>query len=344
MRRLTLMATALAAFGLAGPASPCAFHNYAPADSLVNRLLATDHIVLARPDPANPFRYAALEAVEGPLDGVEIPFLVDSVTRRRMALNPGDTVLFIRDEGYGAWTRVAYLDAGMRPVFDSVAARLPEWELGADEDRFRMFAGLIDHPDAAVADIALREIDQADYSILRELPITAAAEPIMAGLDDPTQFDLRPIRILILGLTGDPRAESFLRASFDRALGYDGAVLGAYATALIELGGPASLDRIAREVLLDPDLPVETRELVVEAFAVQSQSGAADTGQAARAAIDMVLGQSPELAGAVARQFGMRGDFSQNERLAGLMNEKRVTAIADMLAVGQYVMFAREAN
>jgi len=344
MRRLTLIASAVAAFGLAGPATPCAFHNYAPAESLVNRLLATDHIVLARFDPANAFRYAAVEAVEGPLEGVEIPYLVDSSTRRRLALNPGDTVLFIRDEGYGAWTRLAYLDAGMRPVFDSVASRLPEWELGADEDRFRMFAGLVDHPDAEVASVALREIDQADYSILRTLPIAAAVGPMMAALDDPAQFNLRPIRILVLGLSGDPRAERFLTEAFDRALSYDGTVLGAYATALIELGGPAAADRIAREVLLDPDIPVETRELVVEAFAVQSQSGDAETGQAARAAIDSVLAGAPELAGAVARQFGMRGDFSQNERLAQLMNERRVTAIADMLAVGQYVMFAQEGN
>lgn len=344
MRRLTLLASALVAAGIASPATPCAFHNFAPAESLVNQLLGTDHIVLARIDPANPFRYAAVEAIEGPLEGVEIPYLVDTTTRRRLALNPGDRVLFVRDEGYGAWTRLAYLDAGLRPVFDGVAARLPAWELGADEDRFGMFAGLIDHPDAAVADIALREIDQADYSVLRGLPIRASVEPMMAALYDPAQINMRPIRILLLGLSGDPGAERFLRRAFDRALGFDGAVLGAYATALMELGGPAAADRIAREVLLDPALPVETRELVVEAFALQSQSGADETAQAARAAIDAALVQAPELAGAVARQFGLRGDFSQNERLAALMNEKRVTAIADMLAVGQYVMFAREAN
>ncbi len=344
LRRLTFLASTVAAFGLAGPASPCAFHNFAPIESFVNRLLATDHIVLARSDPANPFRYAAVEAVEGPLDGVEIPFLVDSATRQRLARNPGDAVLFIREEGYGAWARLAYLDTGMRAVFDGVVDRLPEWELGADEDRFRMFAGLVDHPDAAVANIALREVDQADYSILRSLPISAPVGPTISALHDPAQYNLRPIRILVLGLSGDPRAETFLAAAFDRALSFDSTVLGAYATALIELGGPEAADRIAREVLLDADLPVETRELVVEAFALHSQSGAAETGQAARAAIDSVLAGAPELAGAVARQFGMRGDFSQNERLAQLMNERRVTAIADMLAVGQYVMFAQEEN
>lgn len=344
MRRLTTVASAIVVLGLAQPASPCAFHNYAPAESLVNRLLATDHIVLARPDPANPFRFAAVEAIEGPLEGVEIPQLVDTTTRRRLGLNPADTVLFIRDEGYGAWTRLAYLDAGMRAVFDEVAARLPEWELGADEDRFRMFAGLIDHPDTAVADIALTEIDQADYSILRRLTFDTDVQRLMDGLKDPAQTGLRPIRILVLGLSGDPRAEDFLREAFARALHADGAVLGAYATALIELGGPDAARAMAREVLLDTRLPVETRELVVEAFALHSQSGGTETGAAARAAVEAALAGSPELAGAIARQFGMRGDFRLSAPLAELMNERKVTAIADMLAVGQYVMFAREGN
>jgi hypothetical protein len=83
---------------------------------------------------------------------------------------------------------------------------------------------------------------------------------------------------------------------------------------------------------------------VVEAFALQSQSGAPATGEAARAAIDAALAEAPELAGPVARQFGMRGEFSQGERLAGMMNARQVTSIADMVAVSQYVMFAREAN
>jgi hypothetical protein len=335
-----LLSTALAAQGVLA----CAFHNYAPGNGLVDRLMASEHIVLARPDPANPAAFAAVAALEGSVADVAIPEPLDPETLARLQANPGDVVLFAREEAYGPWTRIAYLGPEFRGVVDEVMTRLPDWELGDDMGRFSLFAARVADPDPELAKAALREVDLADYSILRNLPFPEMVDPVLGQIDDPAQTDLRPIRILLLGISGEPRAEDYLWPAFGRALTNDGAVLGAYATALMELGGGASADRIVREVLLNPEVPIETRELVVEAFALQSQSGAPETGAAARAAIDAALAEAPELAGPVARQFGMRGEFSQGERLAGMMNARQVTSIADMVAVSQYVMFAREAN
>jgi hypothetical protein len=336
----TLLSTVLVAQG----ALACAFHNYAPGNGLVDRLMSSEHIVLARPDPADSTAFAVVEALEGPAGDVAIPEAVDPATLARLQASPGDAVLFAREEAYGPWTRIAYVGPGFRGVLDEVMARLPDWELGEDMGRFSLFAARVADPDPDLSEAALREVDLADYSLLRRLPFPDIVAPVLARIDDPAQGDLRPIRILLLGLSGDPRAEAYLWPAFGRALTSDGAVLGAYATALIELGGAATADRLMREVLLDPDLPIETRELVVEAFALHSQSGAAETGAAARAAIGAALAEVPELGGPVARQFGMRGDFSQHEPLAGLMNDRKVTTIADMMAVSQYVMFAREGN
>jgi hypothetical protein len=335
-----LLSTALAAQGVLA----CAFHNYAPGNGLVDRLMASEHIVLARPDPANPAAFAAVAALEGSVEEVAIPEPLDPETLARLQANPEDVVLFAREEAYGPWMRIAYLGPEFRGVVDEVMTRLPDWELGDDMGRFALFAARVNDPDPELAEAALREVDLADYSLLRQLPFPDVVGPVLAQIDDPAQTDLRPIRILLLGLSADPRAEDYLWPAFGRALTNEGAVLGAYATALIELGGAATADRIVREVLLNPDIPIETRELVVEAFALQSQSGTPGTGEVARAAIDAALVASPELAGPVARQFGMRGEFSQGDRLAGMMNAKQVTTIADMVAVSQYVMFAREAN
>jgi hypothetical protein len=335
-----LLSTALSAQG----ALACAFHNYAPGDGLVDRLMASEHIVLARPDPANPTAFAAVAALEGSVADVAIPEPLDPETLARLQANPDDVVLFAREEAYGPWTRIAYLGPEFRGVVDEVMTRLPDWELGDDMGRFSLFAARVADPDPELAEAALREVDLADYSLLRNLPFPEMVDTVLGQIDDPAQTDLRPIRILLLGISGDSRAEDYLWPAFGRALTSDGAVLGAYATALMELGGGPSAERIVQEVLLNPGIPIETRELVVEAFALQSQSGAPETGEAARAAIDAALADAPELAGPVARQFGMRGEFSQGERLAGLMNARQVTSIADMVAVSQYVMFAREAN
>lgn len=344
MRFSCLTLSTLLAATQATQAVACAFHNYAPGNSLVDRLLASDHIVLARPDPEDPGAYRAVRALEGGIADVMIPEPLDPETRTRLLANPGDSVLFARDEAYGPWMRLAYLDPAFGAVIDEVMVRLPQWELGDDLGRFAMFAPLVDHPDPELAASALREVDQADYSVLRQLPLPRDVGPALAQIDLPDEAELRPIRILLLGLSGDPRAEAYLRPAFERALRAEGAVLGAYATALIELGGPDTAANMAREVLLDARLPVETRELVVEAFALHSQSGDAERGAAARAAIEAALAAAPELAGPVARQFGMRGDFRLSAPLADLMNARQVTTVTDMLAVGQYVMFARDGN
>ena len=80
--------------------SACGFHNYAPQPTLVDRLLGSDEIVLARSAPNNPFKFKAYQALEGGLGSSEIPFLVDSITRRRFAMDANTAVLFARAGAY----------------------------------------------------------------------------------------------------------------------------------------------------------------------------------------------------------------------------------------------------
>ncbi|MEM6932789.1 MAG: hypothetical protein AAF526_04300, partial [Pseudomonadota bacterium] len=90
-----LLAGAAAALG-PGVALACAFHGYAPAPSVVDRLLESRHIVLARADPADAFAYQPVAAIRGTLADVEIPYLVDSVTRERLSGDGESSVLFAR--------------------------------------------------------------------------------------------------------------------------------------------------------------------------------------------------------------------------------------------------------
>lgn len=46
-------------------ARACGFHGYLPERTVIDRMLDSDHIVLARADPANPFRYVAVDAIRG---------------------------------------------------------------------------------------------------------------------------------------------------------------------------------------------------------------------------------------------------------------------------------------
>jgi len=151
------------AAGFAPLALACGFHGYTPQETAVERMLASDHIVLARLSEDDRFRFKAVEALEGGLENVDIPYLVDSASRRRLAANSDDAVLFARDGSDGEWRRLAYVDAEYRALIDKVVARLPDWELSDDADRYQMFADLHDHPDRDIRTLALLELDRADY-------------------------------------------------------------------------------------------------------------------------------------------------------------------------------------
>ena len=334
----------LLAAGLMVPTSvsPCGFHNYAPQPTLVDRLLGSDEIVLARSTPNNPFRYEAYEALEGRLGSSEIPLLVDSSTRRRLALDADAGVLFARDGAYGPWQRLAYVDAAMAPILRTVMARLPSWEIGDEIDRLQYFSTLIEHPDDSIHKLALRELDQADYSVLRNLDVTIEPRRLRARLNQPNDAEYKAIRILLLGLSGDTQLRDGLEKGVEYSVRSEGAYLGAYATALIELAGPDAVESLAANYLTNQEISLFARELLIEAMALHGGTDDLDLETSILQAINSALWIEPGLAGAAARQFGSRGNWSLKDVVQVLLEEGTVLDMADKQDVAQYVALAQE--
>lgn len=348
MIRSTLFSAVLsAAMGLIGAqaALACSFHTYIPAETIVDRMLASDHIVLARPDPENPFRFKAVTAVRGSPDEVDLPHLVDSTTRRKMAAAPNDLVLFARDGSYGPWERLTYLDADGRALLDRIVPRLNDWERGEDKDRFALFAEVLKHPDPTLANWALTELDRAPYEVLRSLPINVDAAQLSANMWAPHEYRYLPIRVLLLGLSGDEAARPLLDSGLARSLnGLASIHTGAYATALIELEGPEALPGLAAHLAPQGSADPVARESLIEAMAIHGFSGDTDMQAAVRSAVEKALAADAALAPMVARQFGLRADWSHHERLAAVLSARQVSTTADLIAVSQYVAFARAAD
>lgn len=332
----------LAGLLFAASANACGFHNYTPQPTLVNRLLVSDDIVLARVAPDNPFRFQAFEALEGDLDASEIPYLVDAATRRRLTLDANAAVLFARDGAYGPWKRLAFVDAAMAPVLKTVMENLPAWEVGGDVDRLRYFATLVGHPDDRIHRLALRELDLADYSLLRDLELDLEPSRLLAQFDSPMESEFKPIRILLLGLSGAEQQRTRLESGVASSVRTEGRYLGAFATALIELVGPEAITDLASAYLTDRDLPLVTRELLIEAISLHGQTGDPVMEDAISVAIESSLWVDPSLAGAVARRFGSRSDWSHHSALQALLMEGAVHAPADNQDVSQYLMLAQK--
>ncbi len=339
MSRLAGMIVAIVA-GAASNAGACGFHNYTPQPTLVDRLIDSEHVVLARQNPDNPFRYQVTSTLEGDAEDVELPHLVDSITRKRLGTDPAAQVLFARQSAYGPWQRVAFVDEDMRPVLNTVMSQLPDWRLGEDLSRFRTFAAYLDHPDEDIRLLALRELDRADYGFLVSHDLRIDMARVLAGYNNPAQRDLRAIRILLLGLGGRDDVRGQLALGLDRAAQFASSLTGAYATALIELDGPAAANTLAQTYLTDPELPEASREALVEALALHGQYGDQRMQNSVAEAVTQALRGSATLAPAVARQFGARQVWSQRDALSDLVRDGALASPLDVLAVSQYVAMA----
>lgn len=319
----------------------CAFHGYVPDPTLIDILLGTEQAVIARPDASNPDRYIAVEALLGP-KSIEIPISVGEEITAQLAKTPGQTVLLARDEAYGPWLELAVLDKNYRAVIDHVLERQSDWVYDGDQERFQLFANLITAPNPRLRKLALRELDKADYSILQSLSL-----PRIHSLRNDLQIadrDLAPILVLLAGLSGDTSYSDLLTEGLSDALRDDLPYLGAYATALIELLGPDAVGAIVERHLLNAEAAPESLERLIEAFAIQNQTADAATRAAIRQGTSDALKHAPHLAGATARQFGIRSDWSLAEPLARARSAHPPRTIEDVFALSQYIGLAEQAR
>lgn len=284
----------------------CGFHNYAPQPTFVDRMLASDHVVLARPDLANPFRYSIVERLAGSGAFQDIPHLVDSTSRRKLASDNTASVLFARNAADGSWTRTVFVDSATEPVVRHVMKSLPDWSQPPAATRFQFFTELADHPNATIHQMALRELDLAPYDLLRKMPVAIDPERLIRPLNDPTQQQLKPIRILLLGLSGDESVAEVFAVGLDSQVRIEGSTLGAFATALIELEGVQAVKAKIAPYLIDSEVSLLVREVLIQAMGMHADTDDPALHAAIVSSIRAALAQEPALMGAVVRNIGWR--------------------------------------
>lgn len=287
----------------------CAFHGYTPNPTAVDVLLGTEQIVIARPASSDPNRLAPVETLAGPPLS-DIPVTVDTATQRRLAANADSTVLLARDGAYGPWLQIAVLDPRYRAVMDHVIARQSAWLNGNEAERLSFFAKLVNDPNPDVRRLALQELDRVSYSDLRDARVPMVrtlGQDIVKG-----DGDLKPIRILLAGLSGDATYSALLQSELAAAVPRDVPHLGAYATALVELDGQAGVAHILDNHLTDPTLLWGAREKLLQALAIQYRVAPGPTRRSIARGIAELSRSSPDMAEAAARQFGSTDRWRRN--------------------------------
>lgn len=335
------LSAGLAPAFMATVADACAFDLTKPERTIVDWVVEAETLVLARPDPDNPFTYRITEVLRGVKMSQPVPLLVNSVYRHKLKSNPDHAVL-LRKSKDTDWTQVAYVDGDLAEVLDTALHHTVEWADGYPQSRFEVFEALQSSANPALRELAIRELDKAPYEMLRSLDMKLPVTELLGDLWTIEGYPYQSIRVLLLGLSGDDRAEQEIYEYFTRTQNWEWANgIGAFAAALVEMDGVAGVAYLDEYLLSAKDQPTDKLQGVIQALAVHRAIADAEVGREIDNVLAAMLEERPEMASLVAQQFAAVSDWSQVKPLAKLMKEKRLMTTADLLTVSVYVAQAR---
>lgn len=327
---------------VASPAVPCAFDMVKPERTAIDWIVDSDRLVLARPSAENPFAFDVSGVLVGDDPGPPIGLLVDSASRRKLALAPADAVLFAHSADTG-WRRVAYVNDNFRTILDSALDHRLDWQNTMPQSRLDFIVALQDSTTPAHKVIVIGELDKVPYADLRQLDLRIPDERLLANLWTRSGYPYQAIQALLLGLSGTPAARAEIHAYIDRVADWGWANnLGAFAAAYIELEGAAGVQHLANTMLLDPNQPLDKLEQIVMAMSVHHGLADPPVKSAIQHSIDALVSQRAEAGIIVARQFSLRGDWSQSAVLEPLVRARAV-ALTDLLTISVYVAQSKDA-
>lgn len=321
-------------------AQACAFHTYNPEQTLVDRVIASPNVVLARPDPKDPNSFAPIQTLRGTAPD-SLPTLVNSVYRKRLALNPEDSVLFVQEDG--DWQLAAYTPPDHQEIVMTVLENADAWKGTYTRDWLDLFATRLTDDDEDLRNLALREVDKAPYSLLREISTPLPVQDMADQLWTLEGFTFQSIRVLLLGISDSDIARAEVANFLTRVQSWPWAnTLGAFSVAEIELNGTKGVATLRDLYLTDPKQPVEKLEQVIEAFAIHAGvDHSDDLALAMDAAITDMLQARPDAGAALARQFGSRSDWRHGDVLTQVLTDNHLSQGSGLLEVAMYVAQAR---
>jgi hypothetical protein len=286
---------------LVGSANACQVCIPMPVETLADRLLEADALVLAREDPARPFHYAAVEVLKGDPGDAPIDTFLPSVDRRVLAQFPERHMLLARREPAGGWSALGIADADYERVVRHVLDHATAWRPGETDNRQRLdaFVPLLGHPDSRLHQLAYLEIGRAPYTEIRRIAATVRIETVRGMLDDPKYLEWRSLAILMLAQSGHAADRARILATMDDKQRLCSTFnLAAWTTAYLAIEGANGVAQVRRWYLAQPDRSEEELKAVVQALSVAANADAALRGPVVagyRALLETHPGMAPEI-------------------------------------------------
>lgn len=338
--RARLGLIALLMFGNAQFALACGVCVEKPEETVSDRVLSADAVVVAREDRNQPYSFSPVTYLAGASHDATIPFLVDNRTKRRLDRDPADGVLMVREGD--VWTRAGYANAAWQRTAAQVLENKPRWQ-SDPKARFAFFELLLRDPDPFLRHLATDELSRASYDLLRGMAQPIRGEVARQSLIDRNKIPWQSFYILMLGLSDRDKDHAFVRERMATAarLGSSNQ-LEAWATALVELDGLEGVTHLVSSWFDAPHRSPQELRAVIAAMTAHAKYGDPSLRDPLLAALAGLAQQRPDVVGAVAVAFELIGDFSRAETIkssmqrAGTNRAQRIEP-SELFAASSYV-------
>lgn len=338
--RARLGLIALLMFGNAQFALACGVCVEKPEETVSDRVLSADAVVIAREDGDQPYRFAPVTFLAGATHDAPIPFLVDSSTRKRLDANPADGVLLVREGD--VWSRAGYANAAWQRTAAQVLENKPRWQ-SDPKARFAFFELLLRDPDPFLRHLATDEVSRASYDLIRGMAQPIRGEVARQSLIDRNKIPWQSFYILMLGLSDRDKDHALVRERMATAARLESSnQLEAWATALVELDGLEGVTHLVSSWFDAPHRSPQELRAVIAAMTSHAKHGDSSLRDPLLAALASLAQQRPDVVGTVAVAFEQIGDFSHADTIksaiqrAGASQAQRIEA-SELFAASSYV-------
>lgn len=254
-------------------ASACQICVPLPIQTMTDRLLDSDAVVLAREDPQRPYHYAALNTLKGDPSTVAIDLFMNTRVRRYLTADPTSAMLLARDPRGGEWRMLGITHGDFERVVRRILSFEGEWIPKETDnlERLREMAPLLGNKDTRLHELAFLEIGRASYESIKSISANVSLQRVRAMLSDPRYIEWRGLDILLLGLSDAKQDRArVIREMEDRQRLSNALNLDAWATAYVEVMGVSGIDRIADWYFRDAGRSREELRNIVKALSVHA--------------------------------------------------------------------------
>jgi hypothetical protein len=344
-RRLRLGLVALVFLGSTQVALACGVCFEKPERTVAERLLSADAVLVAREDPDQPYRFAPVVFLAGAAQDAQIPFLVDSSTKRRLDRHPEDGVLMLLEGD--DWSRAGYANAAWQSIAASILETGPDWRTDP-EARFAFLEGMLETPDRFLRKVAIDELSRAPYSVIRGMAQPITGDVARKALNDRAEVPWQSFYILMFGLSDRTEDHALVRQRIASAARLETSPhLDAWATALVEIDGTDGVRRLVEAWLNVPHRSADALRSVIAALTAHAKTEDPVLKDAVLSALSPLPQRRPDIVGTVATAFRQIGDYSRAETIRSAVaalsvKDMRRIEASELFAASSYQYEARK--